>query len=752
MDDPRYTAKSSGTTACRASLSLLSLFLLLALLSISSCAQGPASNTSDAFGVKPAGHATSSQESPAVTPQKPAGPAPKQPAVTLEQDTGQTRLTIPVDAATRISPDYAHPHFQLDFFPAVPQCSTPEIDDHPLLQTLQPKPAADSEGKWESLHLTVKHEIRYLISRSSPNRMTLLMEPAVSDDESTNAVSPASGADNVVPLLEDISFSKDRDNNQLIRLKTTVPGHYELLLSAGTTIKLLLPRIKIPAEFVKRYNLQKFATAVKSAQLQNSPQGGILELRTWKRRPIHIERTGNGLSLRIAEGPPDTAQNSESKHAGQDPQAPRTGQAFKQTPNQDTSAAVTPVASETTKYTGQPISIDLQDAQVEHILRLIEAVAGYSFVVGQDVSGRMTLSLHNVPWDQALDIVLKELNLKKEIQQGNILRIMSYAKYNQEQEQEIKEAQQRAQKILAQRDKQESQEESAPLMTRYIQVNYTTASQLEPQLQSFLTDRGKLSSDARTNQLIVHDTAASIKTVENVVKRLDRPERQVLIEARLVYITDEFQRSMGINWGGSVTNSGGTSTGSGDLAVNLPSAGAATLDVGGLIEKVSGSDLFTLDAQLQLGESQNQVQTISSPRVLTLNNFRAQMSQGTKIATQAESESGGTTTEYVEAVLDLSVLPQITPDNKIILDLEISDDSPTGAGDDIETRSASTKLIVDDEETVVIGGVQQLQETGGSDRVPGVSNIPLLGWLFQNKDLQKTKRELLIFIHPKIIE
>ena len=186
--------------------------------------------------------------------------------------------------------------------------------------------------------------------------------------------------------------------------------------------------------------------------------------------------------------------------------------------------------------------------------------------------------------------------------------------------------------------------------------------------------------------------------------------------------------------------------------MNTPSQGPVALGIGGFISKLTGTDLYTLDAQLELGESQNQVQTISSPRVLTLNNFRAQMSQGTKIATQAESESGGTTTEYVEAVLDLSVLQQITPDRKIILDLEISDDSPTGAGDDIETRSATTKLIVDNEETIVIGGVQQLQESGGSDKVPGVADIPLLGWLFKNKNIQKTKRELLIFIHPKIID
>ncbi len=751
MDDPKYKGKSLHRDILQA---LGYLILLFVITSLSCCTGAEALRKGGESRVKAPENLTASPESPAdASHQGSSGLQPELSAVVLERDAGRIVVNIPVMESTRVNPEYKHPMFSLDFFPAIPQCTLPETDMYPLLERLQAVPALDSEGRWDSLRFAVNTKIRFLVSRPRPTQVRLFLEPAPPEGTSTGAGSSQSEADRKDVLLEDIFFSKDREKNQLITLQTTAPGDYKLLSSAGTQIKLLFPNLEIPAEFVKLFNLQEFETSVKSALLQNSPQGGVLELKTRTRSPIHIERSQNKLRLRIANRSAEKGNTPEKDQSEKSVQALRSGPIPEQNQAPDLAGPAEPQTAETGKhYTGQPISIDLQDAQVEHILRLIEAVAGYSFVLGQDVSGRMSLHLQNVPWDQALDIVLKELNLKKEVQQGNILRIMSYAKYNQEQEQEIKESQQRAQKILAQRDKQESKEESAPLMTRYIQVNYTTADELEPQLQSFLTERGKLNSDARTNQLIVHDTATSIKTVQNVVNRLDRPERQVLIEARLVYITDEFQRSMGINWGGSVTNSGGTSTGSGDLAINLPSAGAATLDIGGLISKVSGSDLFTLDAQLQLGESQNQVQTISSPRVLTLNNFRADMTQGTKIATQAESESGGTTTEYVEAVLDLSVLPQITPDNKIILDLEISDDSPTEAGDDIETRSATTKLIVDNEETVVIGGVQQLQESGGSDRVPGVSKIPLVGWLFKNKDIQKTKRELLIFIHPKIID
>ena len=160
---------------------------------------------------------------------------------------------------------------------------------------------------------------------------------------------------------------------------------------------------------------------------------------------------------------------------------------------------------------------------------------------------------------------------------------------------------------------------------------------------------------------------------------------------------------------------------------------------------------LTLDASLQLGENQNLVKTISSPRILTLNNNRAEIQQGTKLATATESNSGGTTTEYEEAVLKISVLPQITPDNKLILDLEISDDSPKSDGRDIDTKQTKTKMMVGDRETIVIGGVQKTTESKGVNQIPGVGDVPGLGWLFKNTYDTKSKAELLIFIQPRIL-
>ncbi len=291
-----------------------------------------------------------------------------------------------------------------------------------------------------------------------------------------------------------------------------------------------------------------------------------------------------------------------------------------------------------------------------------------------------------------------------------------------------------------------------PLITRYLKVNYTTAAEVSPKLEKFLTKRGTISYDTRTNQLIISDTKEAVDKVQRVLKKLDRPERQVLIEARVVYATESFQRGLGIKWGGGFKKSGATSPKfdlgiygtEGDttassavspsgFAINLPNIAGTTLGIGGYISKIAGSDFFTLDAQLSLGESEGKVNTISSPRIITLNNHQAEVMQGTKIATKTESESGGTTTQYQDAVLKLSVLPQITPDNNLILDITISDDSPVGGGEDIETKSAKTKLMVKDGETIVIGGVQRVSESREQDRVPGLSKIPIIGNIFKNR-------------------
>ena len=398
-------------------------------------------------------------------------------------------------------------------------------------------------------------------------------------------------------------------------------------------------------------------------------------------------------------------------------------------------------------YTGENISIDLQNAEVEHVLRLISEISGYNLILDDEITGKISLKLVDIPWDQALDLVLLQRGLGM-VLKGNIMRIASINKLSAEREQ-LQKAREAALQA------KESMEQLAPLKSEYIQINYNTAADFEGKVKSFLTPRGKASSDQRTNMLIVTDTEETLRRINSFIKKLDRAERQVMIEARLVYATDEFQRDLGVSWGIDYKHADSGDQWSREFEIGKEGLNTfTTFSLGGQVGKLFGKDLFNLDARLRLGEEKNLVKTISSPRILTLNNSRAEILQGTKLATQGESESGGTTTEYEDAVLKISVLPQITPDNKLILDIEIEDDSPVSSvsgSRDIDTKSAKTKMMVDDRETIVIGGVLKTTEETGKSQIPGLGDIPGLGWLFKNKYDKIGKTELLVFIQPRII-
>jgi type IV pilus assembly protein PilQ len=564
---------------------------------------------------------------------------------------------------------------------------------------------------------------------------------------------------NQTPLrLQAIDFERS-GRDLVVSLTASHPFEYQLGSSSDHKLRMLFPGLHVPPRLVKLYRLGKFDSAVRSALLTDTPDGAELIL-SGIQDPVPVRRQGPRMHLHI---PARTAAAAAPSGPDRSLRQPETKASSLTGPDrEDSRKRVQLFPGMKEEYTGSPISLDLQDADIEHVLRLISEVAGYDLILDQEVSGTISLKLDSVPWDQALDLVLMQKSLGM-VQQGNILRVAPVQTLQKEQEQILKA---RRSSLQAQKSKQDL----APLHTEYIQINYAKSPDLQKSVQKFLSDRGEISHDAKTNQLIVSDTAQAIDKVRSVVRKLDRAERQVLIEARLVYATDEFQRSMGIKWGGgqSSTHSGGKyvsgiygSQGGTEpiadpdfsgYAVNLPIQGASTFGLGAFFSKITGNEMYTLDAKLDLGESQGQVNTISSPRVVTLNNQLAEITQGTKIATKNESESGGTTTEYVDATLKLAVTPQITPDNTLILELDISDDSPVTGGEDIETRSLQTRLFVDNDQTVVIGGVQQLNQSNVQDRVPGLARIPLLGWLFKNEYKTRTKRELLIFIRPHILQ
>jgi type IV pilus assembly protein PilQ len=405
------------------------------------------------------------------------------------------------------------------------------------------------------------------------------------------------------------------------------------------------------------------------------------------------------------------------------------------------------------KYTGERVSIEFQDAEIHNIFRILHEVSGKNFVIGDDVKGRVTLKLVNVPWDQVLDLVLK-MNRLDTIVEGNIVRIAT-----------IKTLEAENKALQAKLKAERAAREQEPLVTEYIPVNYAGASAIKTHLDEIRTDRGKLTIDERTNMIIMNDIQQAIDIAREVVKRLDVVTPQVMIEARVVEAETSFSRQMGIEWGatGGIQSTdpdagigpqrgyhtlGGTY--GYNTAVNLPIAGAGS--IGFNFRRLSGTR-FSLDATLMAMETQGAGKIISAPKVLTLDNKEAAINQGEEIPYKTVSDEG-TKTEFKKVQLELKVTPHVTPDNRISMEVFVSKNytgKMTQDGLAINTNEAQTELLVNDGDTIVIGGILETTKRYDEEQIPWLSKLPLLGWLFKSEIKTTKKRELLIFITPTIV-
>ena len=401
------------------------------------------------------------------------------------------------------------------------------------------------------------------------------------------------------------------------------------------------------------------------------------------------------------------------------------------------------------KYTGERVSLSFQDVPVRALLQIIADVAEVNMVVSDSVSGSMALRLENVPWDQALDIILKSKGLGMQ-REGNVVLVAP-----------LPEIAAREQAELA---AQQATTNLAPLRSEIIQVNYARAGDMAALLKSgeisLLSERGQVTTDTRTNTLLINETRAKLEEIRRLIERLDIPVRQVLIESRIVVANRDFSRSLGVSSdvsdAGAIESPDGgnllTDTG---FTVALPVAAAA-----GILSTSILGDTFNLDLALSALESENNGEVISSPRVITANAAEASIEQGVEIPFLEAASSGAATVSFKEAVLSLTVTPQITPDERVIMDLFVTQDTQgpavnvQGGGlvPSINTRSLSTQVLVDDGETVVLGGIYEQEDRDGITRVPVLGEIPLLGFLFRTTTKQRNKQELLLFVTPKILK
>ncbi len=433
------------------------------------------------------------------------------------------------------------------------------------------------------------------------------------------------------------------------------------------------------------------------------------------------------------------------------------------------------------EYVGERLTLNFQDIETRAVLQLLADTSGQNMVISDSVGGNVTLRLQNVPWDQALDIVMrtKGLDMRRE---GNVM-FVAPAQEIAAREKELLSARQQVQQL-------------APLRTEYLQINYAKASDLAAliksgQNSSLLSERGSVAIDERTNTLLLQDTSERLSDIRRLVSTLDIPVRQVLIEARIVIVNDDYSRELGVRFGATAAFEHGGADGAGIVGgtnfvtedndvvlspndalvaqgrpgfiqgdpidrymVNLPVANPA----GRLALTLLDSD-YLVDLELSAAQAEGRGEIISSPRLITANQREATIEQGVEIPYQESSSSGATTTQFKKAVLSLKVTPQITPDNRVILDLTVAKDSvgqlvasaTGGFVPSIDTREIVTQVLVNDGQTVVLGGILETERRDAETKVPWLGDVPVLGRLFKTTSKTDNKDELLIFVTPRIL-
>ena len=548
--------------------------------------------------------------------------------------------------------------------------------------------------------------------------------------------------------IDKVDFRRGSDGAGRIIVRTSDPRVQASVRQEGGRTVVDFPRTSVAPEAARRYDVVDFATPVNSFDVTGTPNGAR----------IVVNATGEYEQLGYQSDREYVLELRQRSKAA---------------------AAADPGKKE---YRGERLTLNFQDIETRAVLQLLAETSGQNIVVSDTVQGNVTLRLQNVPWDQALDIVMRTKGLDKR-QEGNVIYVAP-----------AEELAAREKQML---ESQKSLTELAPVRTEYLQVNYAKASDLASLIKSqgkssLLSERGSLAIDERTNTLLLQDTADRLADIRRLVQTLDIPVKQVLIEARIVIVNDDFSRELGVRFGGAfvgnygsndglmyVSNSGlnsadgsrgpiispggpggagidgdAVATGLDRYLVNLPIANPA----GRLAMTLLDSD-YVVDLEITAAQREGRGEVVSAPRVITANGKEAVIEQGTEIPYQESASSGATTTQFKKAVLSLKVTPQITPDDRIILDLTVSKDSvgqilPSATGGSvpsIDTREITTQVLVNDGQTVVLGGILETERRDTVNKVPFLGDIPGLGWLFRSKGKTDNKDELLIFVTPKIL-
>lgn len=581
----------------------------------------------------------------------------------------------------------------------------------------------------------------------------------LANDAATNPI----GVKQTIDGIRNVDFQRGANGDGRIVVSLANPSQAVDVQQQGNKVVVRFAGTQIPAVLRRRLDVNDFATPVSTVDAYNEGGNGMLVIQSNTAYEYLAYQTDDKLTINIKPS------------------------------NQP---LVKPKKDEV--YTGQKLSLNFQDIDVRSVLQLIADFTNLNLVASDSVGGRITIRLQNVPWDQALDIILKSKGLDKR-RTGNVIMVAPTAE-------------------IAAREKLEAQasqqvDQLAPLQTEYVQLNYAKASDiqtlltsgrnnggsgngggqvtgvgganslgLESNVGSLLSTRGTVSIDPRTNTLILHDTAHKIEEIRGLITRLDVPVKQVMIEARIVRATSDFSRELGVKWGilskGVTSNHsllvGGTeqtlwnlrkpsvnsSTGVATYTIDTPQNLSVDLGVSQMsnpasiaLGLLSLSDAM-IDLELSALQADGQGEVVATPKVLTGDKQKARVAAGTQIPYQSATSSGATSVSFVNAELSLEVTPNITPDGRIGMELFVNSDTPGNAvagGVAINTNRVATNVLVNDGETVVLGGIFQNQTGNTVTKVPLLGDIPVIGSLFRNTYKIDKKQELLIFVTPRLV-
>jgi type IV pilus assembly protein PilQ len=556
--------------------------------------------------------------------------------------------------------------------------------------------------------------------------VSLFTFKSLAQEEALILIDPVPQVDNIFRSeLQDLQFSRLPSGGAKVSMLFSNRDFQLQLSEDAQTLNLILPRTKLADAQLFRLDVVDFATPVNTIETFQDEEQTRVEFSLQGKITFRHQKNANNLNIEIEERESDA-----------------------------------PLQGQQTSFAGEPISLDFQDVPVRQVLQIIAQINGFNLVTTDTVTGNVTISLSGVPWDQALDMILKIKGLDKRLE-GNILLIAPTEELTARETQQLQSKQQVA--------------ELAPLVSTNIQINYAKAQDLAVILKgtdnSILTSRGSVAVDERTNTLLLRDTQTSIDEAKMLVDALDVPIKQVLIESRMVTVRDNASESLGVQWGLSNTISNGAVSGSlvgadsitsgvippvqNRLNVALPvsaPAGRIGIQIARLL------DGTIIDLELSALESENKGEVIASPRITVANQHEAYIEQGTEIPYVEATSSGATSVEFKKAVLSLKVTPHITPDNRIIMDLVVTQDTrgdtvSTSTGDAvaIDTQEISTQVLVENGETIVLGGIFQQSSSNDVRKVPLLGDLPFVGYLFKNSSEILEKRELLIFVTPKIL-